>query len=86
MTTEGSSASAWGDLERETELIASAMRLVAAGGATRAIVAGLRLTDAALAIAARDAAELGVIVEAIARPDHRGLDALVRRRPLVLVA
>jgi hypothetical protein len=66
-------------LEREAELIVSAMRLVAAGFASRSIVAGLGMTDSALAIVAGQAASLGVVVEAIARPDRQGRDVLVRR-------
>ena len=64
-------------IDQEADLIASAMRLVAAGVSPRTTVAGLRMTDAALAIAARQAAGLGVRVESIARPDRRGCDVVV---------
>jgi len=83
---KGSTAHASAELERETGLIVSAMRLVSGGGATRAIVAGLRLTEAALRIAAVDAADLGVIVERIARPDRQGHDVLIRPRLYALLA
>ena len=66
-------------IDQEADVIASAMRLVAAGGARRAVVAGLRLADPALVIAARQAAGLGVHVEAIWRPDESGHDVVVTR-------
>lgn len=66
-------------VDQEADVIASAMRLVAAGGARRTVVAGLQLTDAALAIAEVRAAGLGVQVEAIPRPDQPGHDVVVTR-------
>ena len=64
-------------IDQEADVIASAMRLVATGGARRAVVAGLRLTEPALIIAARQAVGLGVNVEAIWRPDASGHDVVV---------
>lgn len=66
-------------IDQEAELIASAMRLVASGGATRAVVANLSLADAAMTIAARKASGLGVELESIWRPDEHGHDVIVRR-------
>lgn len=66
-------------IDQEADLIASAMRLVAIGASPRTIVAGLRLTDAALTIANRQAPGLGVRVEAIWRPDETGHDVVVTR-------
>jgi hypothetical protein len=68
-------------LEREIDLIEGAMRLVASGAATRTVIAGLRLADAALAIADRRAEGLGVEVSAIRAAGDVGRDVIVQRRP-----
>ena len=65
--------------DQDVELIGSAMRLVAAGASTRTTVAGIHLTDAALAIAVASAVALGVRVETIRRPDGTGDDVVVTR-------
>lgn len=71
-------------IDREVALIDSAMRLVASGAATRALVAGLRMADVAALIAGRNAAGSGVIVEIVDGFDARGRDVIVRsaRAPL----
>ena len=79
MDTDASAADVRQLIDQEADLIASAMRLVASGVAPRTVVAGLRLTDAALTIAARQAGGLGVRVEAIWRPDETGQDVVVTR-------
>jgi hypothetical protein len=66
-------------LDREADLIISAMRLVASGGAHRAIVAGLRLTGEALAIAMRETEIVDVVAESISRSDTVGQDVVISR-------
>ena len=66
-------------IDREAELLASAVRLVASGAASRTTVGNLRLSEAAIAIVRPLAAELGVELEPIWRTDEEGLDVLVRR-------
>ena len=66
-------------IDREAELLASAVRLVASGGARRTTVGGLRLSEAAIAIVRPMAADLGVELEPLWRTDEEGLDVLVRR-------
>jgi diphthamide synthase (EF-2-diphthine--ammonia ligase) len=66
-------------IDREAELLASAVRLVASGGARRTTVGGLRLSEAAIAIVRPMAADLGVELEPLWRTDEQGLDVLVRR-------
>lgn len=67
-------------IDLEVDLIDSAMRLVASGAATRTIVAGLRVPDAAMTIAARRAGWLDVEIDSIWRPGESGHDVIVRRR------
>ncbi len=66
-------------IDREVELLASAVRLVASGGARRTTVGGLRLSEAAIAIVRPMAADMGVELEPLWRTDEEGLDVLVRR-------
>jgi diphthamide synthase (EF-2-diphthine--ammonia ligase) len=66
-------------IDREAELLASAVRLVASGGARRTTVGGLRLSEAAIAIVRPMAADLGIELEPLWRTDEEGLDVLVRR-------
>lgn len=65
-------------LDREAELIASAVRLVASGGSPRTVVAGLRLGEAALAIVQPLAKDLQVVLEPLWRADEVGTDVVVR--------
>lgn len=66
-------------IDREAELLASAVRLVASGSARRTTVGGLRLSEAAIAIVRPMAAEMGIELEPLWRTDEEGLDVLVRR-------
>ena len=66
-------------VDREAELITSAMRLVAAGASRRTVVAGLLKTEAALDVALRGATGLGVRVATIRRSDASGLDVVITR-------
>ncbi len=66
-------------IDREAELLASAVRLVASGAANRTTVGNLRLSEAAIEIVRPLAAELGVELEPLWRTDEEGLDVLVRR-------
>jgi hypothetical protein len=66
-------------IDREAELVASAVRLVASGGAQRTVVAGLRLGEAALTIVGPLAVSLGVLLEPMWRADEEGTDVVVRR-------
>lgn len=66
-------------IDREAELLESAVRLVASGGARRSTVGGLRLSEAAIAIVRPMAVELGVELEPLWRTDEEGIDVLVRR-------
>lgn len=66
-------------IDRETDLLASAVRLVASGAARRTTVGGLRLSEAAIAVVRPLAAELGVELEPLWRTDEEGVDVLVRR-------
>jgi hypothetical protein len=79
MGMEGPAADIQRLVDQEADLIAGAMRLVAAGGARRTVIAGLQHTDAALAIATPQAAALGLRVEAIPRRDRTGHDVAVTR-------
>lgn len=65
-------------IDREAELLASAVRLVASGGAHRTTVGGLRLTEAVIAIVRPLATDLGVELEPLWRTDEEGMDVLVR--------
>jgi hypothetical protein len=66
-------------IDRETELLESAVRLVASGGASRTTVGGLHLTEVVVAIVRPLAADLGVELEPLWRTDEEGMDVLVRR-------
>jgi hypothetical protein len=66
-------------IDREAELLASAVHLVASGAARRTTVGGLHLSEAAIAIVRPLAAELGVVLEPLWRTDEEGMDVLVRR-------
>ena len=64
-------------LDREIELLMSAINLVAGGGALAATVAGLRLAEAAMAVVGPRAAERGVIMEMLWGPDEHACDVRV---------
>ncbi len=66
-------------LDREAELLVSAVNLVAGGVAPSTIVAGLKLGEAVLAIVQPIADERGVILEPLWGPDESGFDIRVRR-------
>ena len=67
-------------IDREAELLASAVRLVASGASPRTTVAGLRLSEAAIDIVHPLAGQLGVVDRADLRPDESTTDVVVRRR------
>ena len=64
-------------IDREAELLASAVRLVASGGARRTTVGNLRLSEAAIAIVRPLASDLGVVLEPLWRTDEEGVDVLI---------
>ena len=66
-------------LDREADLLAGAIRLVASGEAQRTIVGGLRLAEPAMALVLPLADGLDVVLEPLWRTDEEGLDVLVRR-------
>jgi hypothetical protein len=67
-------------LDREIELLMSAINLVASGGAPAATVAGLRLAEAAMAVVGPRASERGVAIEMLWGPDENACDVRVRQR------
>ena len=67
-------------IDREVELVTSAINLVASGGASSTMVIGLRLTDAVIEIVQPLAAQRGVVVEPLWGPDETTCDVRVRRR------
>jgi len=64
-------------LDRETDLLLGAIRLVATGGARSADIAGLRLAESAMAIARPEAEALGLVLSPLWRPDESGCDVHV---------
>jgi hypothetical protein len=67
-------------LDRESELLASAVRLVASGASPRTTVAGLRLSEPAMALVRPLADQLGVTLEPLFGPDEGTTDVVVSRR------
>ena len=67
-------------LDREVELLMSAVNLVARRGAPAATVAGLRLAEAAMVIARPRAIEQGVILEPLWSSDEGEATCDVRVR------
>ena len=61
--TEPADAHVRRTIDREVELLMSAVYLVASGGAPSTMVVGLRLTDAVIAIVRPIAAERGLVLE-----------------------
>jgi hypothetical protein len=68
-------------LDREVELLMSAVLMVASGGSRSTTVAGLRLAEAAMAIVQPRAVERGLILEALWGADESTCDVRVRRPP-----
>jgi hypothetical protein len=66
-------------IDREVELVTSAIDLVASGGASTTIVAGLRLTESVIEIVRPLAVERRVVVEPLWGPDETTNDIRVRR-------
>lgn len=67
-------------IDREVELVTSAIELVASGGAPSTMVVGLRLTDLVIEIVRPLAATRGVVVEEMWGPDETTNDVRVRRQ------
>ena len=68
------------DLDREVDVVLGAMRLVAAGGARRTVVAGLCAASEVLAIASASVEAAGLVLEPLPRRHPPGIDIVVRRR------
>jgi hypothetical protein len=68
-------------IDREVELVTSAIDLVATGGAPSAMVGGLRLATAVLEIVTTHAREAGVTLEPLWSADETLTDIRVRRGP-----
>ena len=66
-------------IDREVELVMSAVNLVASGGAPSASVIGLRLTDAVIEIVGPRASAVGVVLEPLWSADEATADVRVRR-------
>jgi hypothetical protein len=67
-------------IDREVELVTSAINLVASGGAPSTMVFGLRVLDPVLEICQPLAVQRGVILEPMWGPDETAHDVRVRRR------
>jgi hypothetical protein len=67
-------------IDREVELVTSAISLVASGGAPSTTVVGLRLMDAVIEIVRPVALERGVLLEPLWGPDEATSDIRIRRR------
>ena len=66
-------------IDREVELVLSAVNLVASGGAPSTMVVGLRLTDAVVDIVRPIAGDRGVVVEPLWSADEETADVRVYR-------
>jgi hypothetical protein len=66
-------------IDREVELVLSAVNLVASGGAPSAMVVGLRLTDAVVEIVRPIATDRGVVVQPLWSADEDTADVRVSR-------
>jgi hypothetical protein len=66
-------------IDREAELLASAIYLVASGAARSTTVAGLKLGEAAMAVVLPLAADRGLILEPLWGGDDAGVDVRVTR-------
>ena len=67
-------------IDREVELVLSAVNLVATGGAPSTMVVGLRLTDAVVEIVRPIATDRGVVVEPLWSADEDTADVRVFRQ------
>jgi hypothetical protein len=76
--SEGSSVDVQHALDREVELVMSAIDLVAGQGAPSATVGGLRMTDLVIEIVRPLAAQRGVVVEPLWGADETTTDVRVR--------
>jgi len=77
--TESEAARVRQTIDREVELVMSAVNLVASGGAPSTMVVGLRLTQPVIDIVRPIAAELGVVLEPLWGADEDTADVSVRR-------
>jgi len=77
--TNGSSLDVRHALDREVELVMSAVDLVASGGAPSTQVIGLRLTDSVIEIVRPMAEARGVLVDPMWGPDETTKDVRVHR-------
>jgi hypothetical protein len=66
-------------LDREVELLTSAIQMVASGAAPSTTIAGLRLAEPALEIVRPLADECGVVIVPLWGPDEEATDIIVRR-------
>lgn len=65
-------------IDREVDLVTSAIDLVASGGAPSTTVVGLRLMDSVIEIVGPLAAQRGVVIEQLWGPDEATSDVRVR--------
>jgi hypothetical protein len=65
-------------IDREADLLTSAINLVASGGARSATVAGLQLAEAAMDVVRPLADDLGIILDPLWGADEGGCDVRVR--------
>lgn len=66
-------------IDREADLLAGAIYLVASGATPSTTVAGLRLGEAAMTVVAPLAADRGLVLEPLWGGDEGGFDVRVRR-------
>jgi hypothetical protein len=76
---EASSLDVQHAIDREVELVMSAVDLVASGGAPSTMVVGLHLTDAVITIVGPMAAERGVVLERLWGSEETANDIRVWR-------
>lgn len=65
-------------IDREVDLVTSAINLVATGGAPSTMVVGLRLTDSVIQIVGPLAAQRGVVIDQLWGSDETTSDIRVR--------
>ena len=65
-------------IDREVDLVTSAINLVASGGAPSTMVVGLRLTDSVIQIVGPLAAQRGVVIDQLWGSDETTSDIRVR--------
>jgi hypothetical protein len=66
-------------IDREVDLLSSAIYLVASGVAPSATVAGLKLGEAVMTVVGSLAADRGLVLEPLWGGDEGGVDVRVRR-------